>query len=63
VLAGRASPKNSCRRTSICGRSSARNLIEFGPGTVVPLRSHPHEQLGMVLHGVQVMVVDGIDHP
>jgi len=63
VLAGRASPKNSCRTTSIFCRSSARNLIEFDPGAVVPLHSHPHEQLGIVLRGVQVLVVDGIDHP
>jgi len=36
------------------------NLIEFAPGAVVPLHSHPHEQLGIVLRGMQALVVDGV---
>ena len=63
MLAAGASPKNSCRRTSIVCRSSARNLIEFDPGAVVPLHVHPHKQLGILLRGVQALVVDRIDHP
>src|SRR2546427_139727 len=35
------------------------NLIEFEPGSTVPLHSHPHEQLGIVLRGMQALVVDG----
>jgi quercetin dioxygenase-like cupin family protein len=35
------------------------NLIEFEAGATVPLHSHPHEQLGIVLRGVQALVVDG----
>ena len=45
------------------GESAMLNLIEFEPGAVVPLHSHPHEQLGIVLRGVQVLVVDGVEHP
>lgn len=44
------------------GEKAMINLIEFEPGAVVPLHSHPHEQLGIVLRGVQVLVVDGIEH-
>ena len=36
------------------------NLIEFEAGATVPLHSHPHEQLGIVLRGMQALVVDGI---
>lgn len=36
------------------------NLIEFDPGATVPLHSHPHEQLGIVLRGMQALVVDGV---
>ena len=36
------------------------NLIEFEPGATVPLHSHPHEQLGIVLRGMQALVVDGV---
>ena len=45
------------------GENAMLNLIEFEPGAVVPLHSHPHEQLGIVLRGVQVLVVDGVEHP
>jgi quercetin dioxygenase-like cupin family protein len=38
------------------------NLIEFGPGATVPAHSHPHEQLGIVLRGMQALVVDGVAH-
>ena len=45
------------------GEGAMLNLIEFEPGAVVPPHSHPHEQLGICLRGVQVLVVDGVEHP
>ena len=45
------------------GAGAMVNLIEFEPGAVVPLHSHPHEQLGLVLRGTQVLVVGGQEHP
>jgi quercetin dioxygenase-like cupin family protein len=45
------------------GEGAMINLIEFEPGSTVPLHSHPHEQLGMCLRGTQVLVVDGVEHP
>ena len=42
------------------GEGAMLNLIEFEPGSVVPLHSHPHEQLGIVLRGMQALVVDGV---
>ena len=44
------------------GANGMLNLIEFEPGSVVPLHSHPHEQLGVVLSGMQALVVDGVAH-
>ena len=41
------------------GAGSMLNMIEFEPGAVVPLHSHPHEQLGLVLRGMQALVVNG----
>ena len=38
------------------------NLIRFEPGATVPLHSHPHEQLGLVLEGMKALVVAGIAH-
>lgn len=42
------------------GQGAMLNLIEFEPGAVVPAHSHPHEQLGIVLRGMQALVVDGL---
>ena len=39
------------------------NLVELDPGAVVPEHSHPHEQLGIGLSGVIVMILDGEEHP
>ena len=44
------------------GSGAMLNLIEFEPGATVPLHSHPHEQLGMVLRGMQALVIDGEAH-
>ena len=44
------------------GEGAMLNLIEFEPGSVVPLHSHEHEQLGIVLQGMQALVVDGVPH-
>ena len=44
------------------GDGAMLNVIEFEPGAVVPLHSHPHEQLGLVLRGMQALVVEGVAH-
>lgn len=44
------------------GEGAMLNLIEFEPGSTVPLHSHEHEQLGIVLRGMQALVVDGVAH-
>ena len=44
------------------GEGAMLNLIEFEPGSTVPLHNHEHEQLGFVLQGTQVLIVDGKEH-
>ena len=44
------------------GEQTMINVIEFGAGATVPAHSHPHEQLGIVLRGMQALVVDGVSH-
>ena len=44
------------------GEGAMLNLIHFEPGATVPLHSHLHEQLGIVLEGMQALVVDGVAH-
>lgn len=33
------------------GEKIMLSLVEIGPGSVVPMHSHPHEQAGMVVEG------------
>ena len=42
------------------GERAMLNLSRFEPGATVPLHSHPHEQLGLVLEGMQALVVEGV---
>ena len=44
------------------GEGAMINVIDFGPGATVPLHSHPHEQLGIILRGMQALVIDGVAH-
>jgi unsaturated pyranuronate lyase len=44
------------------GEGAMLNLIRFEPGSRVPLHSHPHEQLGLVLEGMQALVVYDVAH-
>jgi unsaturated pyranuronate lyase len=44
------------------GEGAMLNLIEFAPGSTVPQHSHEHEQLGLVLRGTQVLIVNGKEH-
>ncbi|HEX2505242.1 MAG TPA: cupin domain-containing protein [Gaiellaceae bacterium] len=46
----------------IFGEGAMINLIEFEPGATVPLHSHPHEQLGIVLRGTQILVINHKNH-
>lgn len=42
------------------GEGAMINVIEFAPGATVALHRHPHEQLGIVLRGMQALVVDDV---
>lgn len=44
------------------GEGAMLNVIEFEAGATVAPHSHPHEQLGIVLRGMQALVVDGVPH-
>ncbi len=51
------------RARALFGDAAMLNLVELDPGAVVPEHSHPHEQLGIGLSGLIVMVFDGEEHP
>lgn len=47
---------------ALFGESAMINLVELGPDAVVPLHSHPHEQLGVILRGSMTLNVEGTGH-
>jgi len=44
------------------GDRSTLGVIVLDPSSVVPEHSHDHEQLGLVLEGMQALVIDGVAH-
>jgi quercetin dioxygenase-like cupin family protein len=44
---------------ALFGDDTMLNLVELEPGAVVPRHSHPHEQMGIVISGEIVMIIDG----
>lgn len=50
------------RGRPLFGEGAMLNVIEFEPNAVVAAHSHPQEQLGIVLRGVQTLVVAGVEH-
>ena len=51
------------RMFPLFGDGAMLNLVDLDADAVVPLHSHPHEQLGYVLSGEITMTIDGVDHP
>jgi quercetin dioxygenase-like cupin family protein len=45
------------------GEGVMMNLVDLDPNAIVPLHSHPHEQMGLVVTGRITMTIGGVDHP
>ena len=45
------------------GEGMMMNLVDLDPSSVVPVHSHPHEQMGLVVSGQITMTIDGVDYP
>lgn len=55
-------PADGARMRGLVGEGAMINLVDLEPGAEIPLHSHPHEQLGYVVEGEIVMVIDGTEH-
>jgi quercetin dioxygenase-like cupin family protein len=47
---------------SVHGERLTLAVVELEPGAIAEEHSHEHEQLGIVLRGMQALVVDGVAH-
>jgi len=50
------------RMQPLFGDEAMLNMIELEPGSIVAEHSHPHEQLGLVVEGVLVLRIEGVEH-
>jgi quercetin dioxygenase-like cupin family protein len=50
------------RMRPLFGEGAMLNLLDFEPDAQVPQHSHPHEQLGLVIEGVLMLAIDGVEH-
>jgi quercetin dioxygenase-like cupin family protein len=50
------------RMFPLFGEAGMLNLVDLAPNAVVPVHTHEHEQLGIVLGGEITMTIDGVDH-
>lgn len=51
------------RQMLSCGERAMVVRIELKQGSEVPLHSHPHEQMGLVVSGQITMTIDGVSYP
>jgi quercetin dioxygenase-like cupin family protein len=47
---------------AVFGDAVSMGLVELAPRGTVTLHHHPHEQIGIVLRGTQILHVDGHDY-
>lgn len=55
-------PLDGVRMRAVIGDTGMFNVIELEPDALVPRHSHPHEQLGIILKGMQVLEVEGVEY-
>jgi quercetin dioxygenase-like cupin family protein len=52
-------PVEGAMMRGLVGEGAMINLVDLEPDSLVPLHSHPHEQIGYVVEGVMIMEIDG----
>ena len=55
-------PFDGIEMRSVFGKGASLNLITLEPGAELALHTHPHEQIGIVLEGIEILIVDGREH-
>jgi quercetin dioxygenase-like cupin family protein len=46
----------------VFGDGASLSVVQLAPDALIPLHSHPHEQLGIVVEGTLILTVDGVEH-
>jgi quercetin dioxygenase-like cupin family protein len=56
------SPAVAVTMQAIIGTGAMLNVVELEADGVVPLHSHPHEQIGLVLRGIEILQIAGQEY-
>jgi quercetin dioxygenase-like cupin family protein len=46
----------------IYGAGASLSVVDLAPGALLPLHSHPHEQLGVIVEGTLFLIVGEVEH-
>jgi quercetin dioxygenase-like cupin family protein len=46
----------------IRGAAASLSVVDLAPDALLPLHSHPHEQLGLIVEGSLILIVGGVEH-
>lgn len=57
-----ASPFEGIEMRGVFGAGASLNVVRLAADAVLPMHSHPHEQIGIVLEGLEVLMVGGAEH-
>jgi quercetin dioxygenase-like cupin family protein len=48
--------------SGVFGDGVSLSVVVLAPDALLPLHSHPHEQLGVVLEGTLILIVGAVEH-
>lgn len=51
------SPLEGIDMKAVFGRGGSLNLVTLAPEAELPLHTHPHEQIGIVIEGIEILLV------
>jgi quercetin dioxygenase-like cupin family protein len=57
-----AAPFEGIEMRGVFGAGACLNVVRLAPDAELPMHSHPHEQIGMVLEGVEILMVGDVEH-
>jgi quercetin dioxygenase-like cupin family protein len=57
-----ATPFEGIEMRGVFGAGASLNLVRIAPGAEIPRHSHPHEQIGIVVEGIEILVVGDTEH-
>jgi len=60
--AGGFAPAQGVEMIPLFGEGAMLNLVRIEPDALVPVHSHPHEQIGYVVSGIEILEIAGVEH-